>query len=155
MLVVLTKQRAKSFTLIELLVVVAIIGLLATAALVYFSSVKANARDARRQIDIKGINTAMALAYHDDNQYPLITVDAEGKITNTSIASSSDTYLSPLPQDPKGGSYYGKANADAGNRQKYCIYAQLEVPSPLAYFCASEKGIFNCTTPPALGSCCY
>jgi prepilin-type N-terminal cleavage/methylation domain-containing protein len=155
MLEIFAKRRLLGFTLIELLVVISIIGLLAAVALVYFVSLRASARDARRQIDIREINTAMALAYNDDNQYPLITVDGEGKITNTSIASSTDTYLSPTSQDPKGGNYYGKANADAGNRQKYCIYTQLEAPSPSTYFCASEKGIFSCTIPPALGSCCY
>lgn len=49
------KKHPKGFTMIEILVVVAIIGVFATVALVFFGGVSAGARDAKRMNDINQI----------------------------------------------------------------------------------------------------
>ena len=60
----------KGFTLIELLVVVAIIGLLATLAVVALGSARERARDAKRMADARNIQTALELYYTDQADYP-------------------------------------------------------------------------------------
>ena len=148
------KIKKQGLTLIEFLVVLAIIGLLVSIVLVSLGSrPQLKAKDARRQADTREIMNAMELCYNDDGQYPNIAVDAESKVTNTSIASGVKTYISPFPKDPGGGNYYGKANA--ANRQQYCIYATLESIAPATYFCASEKGVKSSTATPSLGACCF
>ncbi len=59
-------QHKKGFTLIELLVVIGIIGLLATLAVVAFSSAQVRSRDAKRVADMKIVVSALASAYQDD-----------------------------------------------------------------------------------------
>ena len=63
-------KRNKGFTLIELLVVVAIIGVLASIILSSLNSARAKARDARRESDIKTIQTALEMYYLDHGYYP-------------------------------------------------------------------------------------
>jgi prepilin-type N-terminal cleavage/methylation domain-containing protein len=61
--------RAKvtsGFTLIELLVVIGIIGLLATIAVAAFGGAQDRAKDTKRIADMRGVVSAMAAAYQDD-----------------------------------------------------------------------------------------
>jgi type II secretion system protein G len=147
-------MKKQGFTLIEILVVLAIIGLLISVIIVSLAGPRKQTNDARRKVDIQEIMKAMELAYNDFGQYPEITVDV-GRVTNPSVTLGGKTYLSSFPKDPGGENYYGKPNADAGNRQKYCIYAILESIVPTTYFCASEKGVKSSTTAPSLGACCF
>jgi prepilin-type N-terminal cleavage/methylation domain-containing protein len=65
--------RMKGFTIIELLVIVAIIGLLATLALVSINSSRAKARDALRIHTMGQFRLALDM-YHTNNQkYPVIS----------------------------------------------------------------------------------
>ena len=84
----------KAFTLIELLVVIAIIGILASIVIESLSTAKAGARDARRVSDIKNIQLSLAEYYNDNLKYPV------------SLSSLSPTYMSVVPTDPDGSSYY-------------------------------------------------
>lgn len=63
-------KHNKGFTLIELLVVIAIIGLLSSIVLVSLNSARQKARDARRLIDMKQIQLALALYYDSNDSYP-------------------------------------------------------------------------------------
>lgn len=129
--------------MIELLVVVAIIGLLATLAVVAFGNSRAKARDAKRKADIVQIQKALDMYYSDNGLYP-----ASGGATapNAAWTSSNDaswttfkTALAPyvnLPTDPTnetsgwagGGkkvySYYSLAYGC--NQKWYMLVYQLE-----------------------------
>jgi prepilin-type N-terminal cleavage/methylation domain-containing protein len=145
----------KGFTLIELLVVIAIIGILTGIVLVSLGGARSKARDAKRQADIRQISTAQEMYYSDKEGYSPITVDANGRLTTTTIG----TYLSPLPTDPgggvvancnnlKNGGYHGFASADGA--VEYCIYACLEGGN---FFAVSEKGSATLTTAPTTVAC--
>ena len=99
-------KNKKGFTLIELLVVVAIMGLLASLAIVALNTARARARDARRVSDIKQIQTALELYYMDNYKYPASTDGAiEGlclSATNDFLAAcSGTTYMGQVPSSPK------------------------------------------------------
>ena len=101
------KKNTKGFTLIELLVVIAIIGLLATLSVVALNTARAKARDARRQADIKQIQTGLELYFTDKNDYPAGTSTAINaanyslSLTNGIGTTSSGTvYMSNVPSAP-------------------------------------------------------
>lgn len=89
-------MKKKGFTLIELLVVVAIIGLLATLAVVALNTARAKARDSKRVSDVKQIQTALALYFTDNSSYPTTA----NFVTGGAIGTSSVIYMSKIPAAP-------------------------------------------------------
>lgn len=125
-------NKQKGFTLVELLVVVAIISLLVTVSLVVMASVRAKARDARRENDIRDIALAMEMAHSDDQKYP------QSAALPTSIVSSRQTYLLNVPHDPlPGRDYFWLDNTH--NDQIFCVSADLEKGD---YFKCDQNGCF-------------
>jgi len=103
-------KHKKGFTLIELLVVVAIMGLLASLAVVALNNARARARDARRLSDIKQIQTALELYYLDKNEYPDPVSDTDHLIEGLCIGgdigigtcSATETiYMRIIPSNPE------------------------------------------------------
>lgn len=107
----------KGFTLIELLVVVAIIGILATVVTAALSGSRQHARDARRESDIRAIQSQMELYYLEHGQYPPLSTGWAR--SNASSWAELETFLGiDLPVDP--------VNDSTGNPEdgKY-VYAVL------------------------------
>ncbi len=107
------------FSLIEIIIVMGIIGLLATAAVVGYSSQQGSARDTRRFEDVKKISDALEFYFEDNGKY----APKETWYADTSIGASlgatppspalsdwapnsdlrdlvTQNYLSSLPKDP-------------------------------------------------------
>lgn len=146
-------MRQKAFTLIELLVVIGIIGLLASIVLVSVSGVRARARDAKRQADLKQINTAMELCFDDPtcggapSSYPTWPANT---VMGTGTATSIGSYLR-VPQDPLNQGNY-QYRYYFGSSTAYCIAVQLETV-PNTYFCATNKGTFQGPAPSSPNCC--
>ena len=147
----------KGFTLIELLVVIAVIGLLSSIVLVALGPARAKARDARRQSDIRQVNTAMEMCYDD-----AACAGAERYIsmtTATGTVPDIGTYLKPGPTDPtNSGNYsYGwVTNNTSPAYQWYCVYARLEAPATTTWICASNEGVKSkaSVSTPTKDDCC-
>ena len=88
----------KGFTLTEPLIVVAIIGILATFAVISFLSMRQQARDARRTANIRAITQGLELYLAQDLGYPPSsgTCVAGGNTLATILVDS----IRPLPSDP-------------------------------------------------------
>ena len=140
------KKNQKGFTLIELLVVIAVIGMLASIVLVSLGPVRKKGRDAVRQSDIRQINLAMEMCYDDalcgpgEAKYPVHAGTIP--ITNawTKIDDDGNPTFLTVPSDPtNSGNLIYKWGAT--NEQYYCFYTQLEAPTAVTWYCASNKGV--------------
>lgn len=111
---VLTLQFKKGFTLIELLVTISIIGILASLTLASYSAAQQKARDGIRKNDLAQVKRALELAKADCTSsayYPYKT-GADIKAAYTALStfmgqgSTANSYMSPVPTDPKNDSTY-------------------------------------------------
>jgi prepilin-type N-terminal cleavage/methylation domain-containing protein len=140
----------KGFTLIEMLVVVSLIGILAGLALVSFSSVQKQARDATRKSDLKQYQTATeSYASKNNGNYP---------IANPAQTASSGTYCTALnigtcPPDPKSPTLDYRYVSDGVN---YVIWGTLENKTPAVYWvgCSNGKVAERTSAPPSNSAVC-
>lgn len=117
--------KRKGFTLIELLIVIAIIGLLATLAIISLTTAQRKARDTKRIADMKSIQTAVELYFSDNSSYP---APADWATLQTNLAP----YISQVPVDPNnsaGTQYiygYCTAGGPCATSDQYFVGATLE-----------------------------
>lgn len=149
-------KNRKGFTLIEILIVVAIIGILASVALVGLAPAQRRGRDSRRLSDLRQAQTALELYYSKCGYYP---GQVQGGTTCGArtgapsdwnaledVITQSNLGIRSLPNDPSGGASYQYASTDGTG---YTIAAVLEdkgnsILSQSAP--AGSNGIADCTT---------
>jgi len=96
----------RGFTLIELMIVVVILGLLATVIMPRVLNRPEQARRAKAKIDIRAIESALALFKTDTGRFPTTSEGLEAMATNPGIKGyNADGYLDKLPVDPWGRPY--------------------------------------------------
>lgn len=105
------------FTLIELLIVIVIIGVLATILLANFIGVRQRSRDAQRKADLRQIQSAIELYKADQGTYPPLNLPPNSSWLNSapcpgssSLTGGTVTYLTKIPCDPSGTSWYNSGN---------------------------------------------
>ena len=142
------------FTLVELMIVISIIAVLSAIAIVSFTNLQQNSRDAKRKSDLVMVQGALEQYHADQNYYPLPTgTSSNGFLTFGSSLNSPDgkrTYLGSVPTDPTSTtapySYETQPSSPACNNSSgnfctnYCLYAHME---------NSSNGSFSiaCPTP--------
>lgn len=135
--------KKKGFTLIELLIVVAIIGLLATLAILSLTSAQAKARDTKRIADIKSIQNALEMYYNDNSHYPYLTA---ASTTWANLQTTLTDQLNAMPSPPNTTYDYEYAtNGTTGS--VYCLRTQLEKDNQIL---DQDNDVSGCdTTTPA------
>ena len=138
------------FTLIELLIVITIIAILAAIGLVTYSSFTQRARDAKRQADLKFIQSGLEQYHADQKHYPYKIAFG---CADCELSYGGKKYITKIPSDPKGNPNYaysasGPTNCTSSSNQtgctSYCLFTRIEGKS----IPTSDPG---CTTFPSGG----
>lgn len=123
----------QGFTLIELLIVIAIIGLLATLAIVSLTTAQRKARDTKRVADVKQLQNAVELYYSEIAQYPLtaatstMSATAVDTVSNwTDFGTAISSYITNVPVDPTNTTTYVYTYGANTAGNEYFISARLE-----------------------------
>ena len=94
------------FTLIELMIVVVILGLLATIVMPRILDRPEQARRMKAKVDIRYIETTLALFKTDTGRFPTTSEGLEVLVSDPGIKGyNSDGYLDKVPLDPWGNRY--------------------------------------------------
>lgn len=149
----------KGFTLIELLITISIIAILSAIGLVSYSIVMKQGRDAKRQSDLRSIQSALEQYYADQFFYPSTVTfgsDLTNSTGNPNTVVTPKTYFKTIPNDlnltylytvlPAGCSNLSTSTNKCSN---YCLYAKLENLSALPLNNCTPGGQYNfAVTPP-------
>lgn len=104
----------QGFTLIELLVVIAVIGILSSIVMASLNSARTKARDAKRQADIRQLQTAIQLYYDDYGTFP-----SDNGSCNTGQGAWCCLGHGDMGTCWYGGSYHGSTVLDNSLAPKY------------------------------------
>jgi len=102
-----TQQLCKAgFTLIELMIVIVILGLLSTIIMPKILSRPQQARRMKAKVEIRNIESALALFKTDTGCFPTTAQGLEALVSNPGIKGyNPDAYLDKIPLDPWGNKY--------------------------------------------------
>lgn len=116
---------------IELMIIVLVIGILALISVSFLNTSRAKARDAKRLIDVRRIQTALEYYKLDSDNYPVVvnTVNLGLDATKLCDAASGSLvgaqnqcvteYLAPFPTGPAQSEYYQYASISTGYSIKF------------------------------------
>jgi len=94
------------FTLIELMIVVVILGLLATIIMPRILDRPEQARRMKAKVDIRNIESALALFKTDTGRFPTTSEGLEALVSDPGVKGyNRDGYLDKVPSDPWGNRY--------------------------------------------------
>jgi len=99
-------KKTHGFTLLELMIVIVILGLLATIIMPKILNRPEQAKRAKTTVEIKNIETALALFKTDTGRFPTTSEGLELLVNNSGVPGyHSDGYLPKVPRDPWGNIY--------------------------------------------------
>ncbi len=150
----MSAQKQKGFTLIELLVVISIIAILSVIGLVAYTTFLKNVRNAKRQSDLKLIQSALEEYHADQHYYP------SGTTLGSSITDGKTplkTYLTTVPKDPDQSTYsyvarpasppYDCDNTATKPCTSYCLSVSMEGTPPTSECTAASGNNYGVTRP--------
>ena len=98
--------RDGGFTLIELMIVIVILGLLATIIMPRILDRPEQARRMKAKVDIRNIQSALALFKTDTGRFPTTSEGLEVLVSNPGVKGyNADSYLDKTPSDPWSNKY--------------------------------------------------
>ena len=96
----------RGFTLIELMIVTVILGVLATIVMPKMLSRPEQARRVKARVDIRNIQSALAMFKTDTGRFPTTSEGLQALVTNPGVPGyNNDCYLDKIPLDPWGNGY--------------------------------------------------
>lgn len=108
------KKRNRGFTIVELLIVIVVIGILALIVITTYSGIQAKARNAKRQTDLKSIQTQLEAFFSQNGYYPSLadmnsstwlSTNMKSLDTNALIDPSNTSNSSQLASTPTAKQY--------------------------------------------------
>lgn len=120
-----TRTLSQGFTLIELLIVIAIIGLLATLAVVALNTAQRTTRDTQRVFDLTNMQTALEMYYDRNAEYPAVTAETTWTTLEEQLKAVSQFEQLPEPPHPDEEAYLYMVDGE-NDHQRYIVAAELE-----------------------------
>ncbi|MEJ2701571.1 MAG: type II secretion system major pseudopilin GspG [Sedimentisphaerales bacterium] len=100
------RAPGRGFTLIELMIVVVILGILATIIMPRMLNRPEQARRMKAKVDIRNIESALALFKTDTGRFPTTSEGLEALVSDPGIKGyNRNGYLDKVPVDPWGNRY--------------------------------------------------
>ncbi len=136
------------FTLIEVMVVVLIIALIASFAMISYTSIRVKSRDIRRVTSINTLHTALNAYYKDHGEYPAIITPGQTFRNST----NTKTYLDEVPFNPQPRTDHNCPDSEfvykvSTDKQSYslsvCTGADNN-PNKGKLIYSTKEGIFHC-----------
>lgn len=129
-------RTERGFTLVELLITISIISILSAIGLVSYTNLVKNSRDAKRQSDVKFIQSALEQYHADQKYYPLNGEFVVGDPLKDPLGHK--TYLAQIPAESRSSqaqySYEARPTICDNNTSKctsYCLFVEIEnIPPP-------------------------
>jgi len=152
-----TDQR--SLSIVELLFVLLLIGVLLLVAVTFLNNARQSARDAKRLVDIRRIQTSLEFYKLEYSSYPQagapVTLgkepfvklcDKESGIVVSTNKECSMVFMAPIPADPSSGRDYRYLGSEAGYSLSFTTERLTEY-GPAGTYYAHSQGIDTSAQP--------
>lgn len=141
-------KNQKGFTPVELLFVILVIGILVLISVSFLNSSRTKARDAKRVVDIRRIQTSLEFYNLDESSYPtyeapiILGIEGTSKLCETGFVSQETTcskeYMAVVPKDPSTSGKYVYQGSSEGYVLQFVTEDVTDLGNAGVYYAHSE-----------------